>query len=66
MTIAERPVEIVEQLTEVLDRRMGQRQVLALAQYTDDNKPIMLKIRYEYIRYVGLDRSQYLSDLRIL
>lgn len=38
-----------EQLTEVLDRRMGQWQVLTLARYVEEDRPIMLKIRYEYV-----------------
>jgi hypothetical protein len=49
-TIKGRDIEIEQQLTEVLDDRMGQRQVLTLARYLDTNEPIMLKIRYEYVQ----------------
>ncbi|KAB8275388.1 hypothetical protein BDV30DRAFT_236755 [Aspergillus minisclerotigenes] len=39
--------KIKEQLTEVLDDRMGQRHVLALAENTKTAEPHMVKIRYE-------------------
>ncbi|PWY74490.1 hypothetical protein BO94DRAFT_589172 [Aspergillus sclerotioniger CBS 115572] len=40
-------LEIEEQLSEVLDRRMGQRHVLAKARNTVTQKSCFIKIRYE-------------------
>lgn len=49
VTLHGKTIEIEEQLTEVLDRRMAQRQVLTLARYVEEDRPIMLKIRYQYV-----------------
>jgi hypothetical protein len=46
-----RKVKTEKQLTEVLDIRMAQRHVILLARYWDNNQPIMLKIRYQYVKY---------------
>ncbi|RAL03492.1 uncharacterized protein BO80DRAFT_488488 [Aspergillus ibericus CBS 121593] len=42
-----RKLKIEEQLSEVLDMRMGQRHVLAKARNIDNQKPSLLKIRYQ-------------------
>lgn len=48
-------VKIEEQLTEMLDHRFGQRQVLAQARYlAEDCEPIMLKIRYGSVSLVDI------------
>ncbi|KAK6837261.1 hypothetical protein RU639_001358 [Aspergillus parasiticus] len=43
----DKEIRVKEQLTEVLDDRMGQRHVLALAENTKTAEPHMVKIRYE-------------------
>lgn len=45
--IDDRPVLIEEQLTEITDHKFGQRHVLTLARYMDDEQEIMVKIRHE-------------------
>lgn len=48
----ERPILIEEQLTEVTDQKFGQRHILALARYMDNEEEIMVKIRHEYVQHI--------------
>lgn len=48
----DRSIWIEEQLTEVTDQKFGQRHILTLARYMDNDEEIIFKICYEYVQYI--------------
>lgn len=49
-TLGGKKIKMEKQLTEALDIRMAQRHVIMLARYLDNNQPITVKMRIQYVQ----------------